>query len=232
MIRSSWLPALCLALAVVPGLARAQQSLEKVRTAAEQSVLDQQTLPGTRVQARADALDDRLRLAACVQPLKASLPPGRPVGSRVSVVVQCPDQAGWTLRVPVRVQVYQKVLVTSRPMARGDGIGAGDVHTEERDTASLSYGFVTELAQIDGRALARPLNSGTVLAPGMLAGRQSIRLGDAVVLTSKIDGVIVRADGVALGAGDNGSRLRVRNTSSGRILDAVVRGEGVVEVMP
>ena len=232
MIRSAWLPALCLALAFAPGIARAQQSLENIRTTAEKAVLDQHALPDTRVVAKADPLDGRLRLTACAQPLKTSLPPGRPVSSRVSVVVQCADQAGWTLRVPVRVEIYQKVLVTTRPMARGDGIGAGDVHSEERDTAALSYGFVTELAQIDGRALARPLNTGTVLAPGMLAGRQSIKLGDAIVLTSKIDGVIVRADGVALGAGDNGSRLRVRNTSSGRILDAVVRGEGVVEVMP
>jgi len=35
-----------------------------------------------------------------------------------------------------------------------------------------------------------------------------------------------------MGAGDAGARLRVRNASSGKVLDAVVRGPGVVTVLP
>jgi len=35
-----------------------------------------------------------------------------------------------------------------------------------------------------------------------------------------------------MGAGDTGTRLRVRNSASGKVLDAVVSGEGVVSVLP
>jgi flagella basal body P-ring formation protein FlgA len=128
--------------------------------------------------------------------------------------------------------MFSNVLVTTRPLARGDGIGAGDVRAEERDVASLSYGYVAELGQIQGRSLARPLSAGTVLTPGMLAGRQSVRIGDSVSMQADVEGVVIRVAGVAMGAGDTGTRLKVRNASSGKVLDAVVTGPGTVAVLP
>ncbi|KJV36272.1 flagellar basal body P-ring formation chaperone FlgA [Luteibacter yeojuensis] len=224
--------------AVVAGLlccplaAAAGQSLEAIRSSAVAWLQQNRTLPGARMVAEADPLDSRLRLADCGAPLDVSLPGNRPLGARVSVVVHCPVPGGWTARVPVRVQMFTNVLVTTRPLARGDGLGAGDVRAEERDVASLAYGYVAGLDQIDGRALARPLNAGTVLTPGMLAGRQAVRVGDAVSMEASVDGVVIRADGVAMGAGDAGARVKVRNASSGKILDAVVSGPGAVAVLP
>jgi flagella basal body P-ring formation protein FlgA len=43
---------------------------------------------------------------------------------------------------------------------------------------------------------------------------------------------VVRADGIALGSGDDGARLRVRNQSSGRVVDAMVDAPGVVQALP
>jgi flagella basal body P-ring formation protein FlgA len=37
---------------------------------------------------------------------------------------------------------------------------------------------------------------------------------------------------VALGSGDNGARLRVRNAASGRVIDAMVSAPGVVVALP
>jgi flagella basal body P-ring formation protein FlgA len=203
-----------------------------VRSVAVDWLQQNRALPGSRMTAEAGSLDSRLHLADCAAPLEASLPGNRPLGARVSVTVHCPVPGGWTVRVPVRVKMFTNVLVTSRPLARGDGIGAADVHAEERDVAGLAYGYVADIGQIGGRALARPLNAGTVLTPGMLAGRQAVRIGDAVSMEANVDGVTIRADGVAMGAGDTGARLKVRNASSGKVLDAIVRGPGTVAVLP
>lgn len=224
------------AIAALVVLCCAQDALattqEAVRSTAVSWLQNNRTLPGARMTAEADSLDSRLRLADCAAPLQASLPGNRPLGARVSVIVHCPVPGGWTVRVPVKVKMFTNVLVTSRPLTRGDGIGASDVHSEERDVANLAYGYIAGLDQVDGRALARPLNAGTVLTPGMLAGRQAVRVGDAVSMEANVDGVTIRAEGVAMGAGDAGARLRVRNASSGKVLDAVVRGPGVVTVLP
>jgi flagella basal body P-ring formation protein FlgA len=225
-------PPLLAALVALTVPAHAGESLDSVRATAESWLKANRTLPGTRMVVHAGPMDSRLTLAPCAKPLVADLPGNRVIGARVGVTVSCPDAGGWTIRVPVRIQMFGKVLVTSRPLARGDGIGAGDVHTEERDIASLSYGYVAEPGQVDGRALARPLNAGTVLTPGMLAGRKAVRMGDSVAMIARVDGVIVRAEGVSMGAGDAGSRLRVRNANSGKVVDAVVSGVGTVEVLP
>ena len=220
------------ALLALPLCVAATQTVESVRAAAVTWLQQNRTLPGARMTAEAAPLDSRLLLADCPKALESSLPGNRPLGARVSVVVHCPVPGGWTVRVPVRVRMFTNVLVTTRPLARGDGVGVGDVRAEERDVTSLAYGYVAELGQIDGRSLARPLSAGTVLTPGMLAGRQAVRMGDSVSMEAGVEGVVIHASGVAMGAGDTGTRLKVRNASSGKVLDAVVTGPGTVAVLP
>jgi len=215
-----------------PLAAAAAQPIDAVSQAAVTWLQTHRALPGTRMVLEAAPLDSRLRLADCPLPLDASLPGNRPLNARVSVTVRCPVPGGWTVRVPVMVKLFAPVLVSSHPLARGDGLGATDVHTEERDVATLAYGYIADLEQAGGRSLARPINAGTVLTPGMLAGRQAVRIGDAVSMEASVEGVVIRAEGVAMGAGDTGSRLKVRNASSGKVLDAVVRGPGLVAVLP
>jgi flagella basal body P-ring formation protein FlgA len=59
-----------------------------------------------------------------------------------------------------------------------------------------------------------------------------VRSGDHVELVADLGGVQVRAGGVALGSGDVGARLRVRNDSSGQTVTAVVQSPGVLEALP
>jgi len=232
-LQRRWVLAMALvALSGVALPAAAAQSLDAVSATAVNWLQQHRTLPGARMTAEAAPLDSRLQLADCTAPLEASLPGNRRLTARVSVVVHCPVPGGWTVRVPVRLKMFTNVLVTSRPLARGDGIGAADVHSEERDVAGLAYGYVAALDQVAGRSLARPLNAGTVLTPGMLAGRQAVRTGDAVSMEASVEGVTIHADGVAMGAGDTGTRIKVRNASSGKVLDAIVSGPGTVAVLP
>jgi flagella basal body P-ring formation protein FlgA len=51
-------------------------------------------------------------------------------------------------------------------------------------------------------------------------------------MVARLDGIEVRAAGVAMGSGDNGARLRVRNESSGKVVDAMVSAPGVVVALP
>ncbi|MGB6144187.1 MAG: flagellar basal body P-ring formation chaperone FlgA, partial [Rhodanobacter sp.] len=70
------------------------------------------------------------------------------------------------------------------------------------------------------------------LSPGSLGGRRMVRAGDHVQVLAQLEGISVRAEGVALGSGDNGARLRVRNAASGRVIDAMVSAPGVVVALP
>jgi flagella basal body P-ring formation protein FlgA len=217
--------------AVVPAIA-APTPEATLRATAERWLRQQYTQPGSRVEVHAEPLDSRLRLPDCAGPLSASLPSNARPAPRMSVLVRCTAGNGWMLRVPVQLKLYRQVLVASRPLIRGDGVVAADVHLEERDVTRLGYGYIENLDQVAERALARSLRAGSVLTPSALGGRRMVRAGDHVQLIAELDGISVRTDGIALGSGDSGARLRVRNGSSGRVIDALVRGPGVVVALP
>jgi len=210
----------------------ATQSPETMRAAAEQAVRQHYELPGNRVVVHAETLDTRLKLDDCAQPLIATVPDRATPPSRMSVQVRCTQPGSWSVRVPVQLELFRTVLVTSRALQRGDGLDPADVHPEERDITRLGYGYVENLQQVAGRTLSRALPKGAVLTPGALGGRRMVRAGDHVQLVARIGGIEVRADGVALGSGDNGARLRVRNENSGKIVDAMVSAPGVVTALP
>ena len=212
--------------------AAATQSLDSVRAAAEQAMQDRYSRPGSRVVVSTEPLDTRLQLDACSEPLRALVSEQAQPRSRMTVPVQCPQPGGWIVRVPIQLQVFRQVLVSSRALLRGDGIGAADVHVEERDVTRLGYGYLDNLEQIAGRTLSRALARGSVLSPGSLGGRRMVRAGDHVQVLAQLEGIQVRAEGVALGSGDNGARLRVRNAASGRVIDAMVSAPGVVVALP
>lgn len=221
-----------LLLPVAPLRAGATISPQALQQKAETWLRARLAGPGSRVEVRAEPLDRRLRLPSCPQAPQASMPARSRITSRVGVELRCPVAGGWRIRIPVQVRLYRTVLVTTRPLQRGDGIRPGDVRGEERDVARLGYGYVEQLAQVAGRTLARPLGAGKVLAPGDLASRRAVRTGDHVQLVAELGGVQVRAGGVALGSGDVGARLRVRNDSSGQTVTAVVQSPGVLEALP
>lgn len=208
------------------------QSLDSVRAAAVQAIRSHYAQPGSRSVVTAEPLDLRLQLTACQQPLRVIIPDQLQARSRMSVAVRCPQPEGWTVRVPIQLQLFRSVLVTSRALLRGDGIGAADVHAEQRDVTRLGYGYIDNFQQIAGRSLARAMAPGTPLNPGALGGRHMVRAGDHVQMVAQLGGIEVRAEGLALGSGDNGARLRVRNASSGRVVDAIVSAPGLVTVLP
>lgn len=219
-------------MAASTNIALADTTAEQLRSAAEQAVRMQYNGTGSRVVITPTALNARLHLATCPHALQTRLPNRQGTPSRVAVAVSCSGSPGWTIQVPVQMQVFRQVLVTSHPLARGDIAGPADVHTEERDVAHLGYGYIESLDEIAGHSLARPLIAGTVLEPGDLNGRQTVRAGEAVALIADLDGIEVRAEATALDGGDTGAHLRVRNGNSGKIIDGIVLGAGQVQALP
>lgn len=226
-------PAMAALLLLVAGgvQAVALQPLAALQSAAVEAVREAAPT-GARVVAEADGLDPRLRLPACAGALQAQAPDLGRGASRVSVPVSCGTGQNWSVRVPVRVQLFRQVLVSSRGLARGDVIGDGDVHPEEYDVARLGYGYLTDPAQLYGRQLRRPLTAGTVVTPGMLAPREVVRRGQQVRLVVDAGNIQVSAVGIALQAGDRGDLVRVKSLSCQCEVQGRVDAPGVVGMLP
>lgn len=217
---------LILLLASLPAQAAdAVQPLAALRDTAVATVLAQ-AAPSARAEAL--ALDDRLRLPACAEALRSAPEPIR--GGQVRVAVSCGAPAAWTVYVGVRLTDIRPVLTLARGAQRGEAIGAGLLVAQERDIASLPYGYYSDPAQLAGRQLRRPATAGSVLTPDMVEGQKLVRRGDLVTVVGRAGAMEVRSQGKALRDGAEGDRIPVENSSSRRVVEGQVTGGGVVEV--
>ncbi|MCG5535725.1 flagellar basal body P-ring formation chaperone FlgA [Ectothiorhodospira mobilis] len=185
---------------------------------------------GVEVQVVAGRLDPRLRLRACGEPLQASLPPGARLMGNTTVGVRCGGPAPWRLFVPMEVRVSGEVLVTRRPLPRDTVLSGEDIRLERRALDDLHGGYLVDPQRVQGMVLRRSLQAGTVLTPQLVEPRQLVHRGQKVTLMAQNAAISVRVRGEALGDGAYGEQVRVRNLSSGRVVEGRVLSSGVVGV--
>jgi flagella basal body P-ring formation protein FlgA len=204
---------------------------QEIRQVAERFVAGLGT-PGSTVHAVAGHLDPRLNLAPCVGVLTPYLPTGAAVRPRTVVGVRCPAAGGWSIFVPVAVESEAAVLVAKRTLSRGETPAAGDVEAVTRRVPGLGAQFPSRLADVSGRRLRRAVAAGQPLAADALAAPTLVERGAQVTAVAEVAGIAVRAGAVALEAGGQGDRVRVRNAVSGRVVEGTVQADGTVNIGP
>jgi flagellar basal body P-ring formation protein FlgA len=217
---------LCLA-ALLPLRAAELQDLEAIEQTAEDFVAAR-SASGT---ASASALDRRLRLGRCEQPLQAYLRAGARVQQRTIVGVRCTGPHPWKVYVPVNLVITQDVVVLTGNLPRGHQLGAADVKVERRDVSRLPGGYLAVPADVLGQRLKQSLRAGAILSPSSLQAEVLIRRGQSVTLSAGGGGVSIRMLGKALMDGALNQRIRVENTSSGRVVEGLVRSAERVEIL-
>ncbi len=226
---------LLLALAASSGIARAGaglQPLGEIAAAAEREALRlTDVAAGPGAQAVAKPPDPRLRLPRCPTPLAARASAGYPRGARLSIAVSCAAPS-WQVYVAVTMHAEAAVVVAARPLAARTAIASGDITVKKHDNSELPAGYVTDPAAVVGRILLRPLALGEPIEQSQLQAQAIIERGQYVTLYWQSSGLRVSARGEAQSAAAADGRVRVRNLSSGRSVDGIVRGEGLVEVLP
>ncbi|WP_438970323.1 flagellar basal body P-ring formation chaperone FlgA [Methylophaga sp.] len=177
-----------------------------------------------------DALDDRLRLQECDKSLQAfSNTVSNTIGNR-TVGVKCTSPTEWTVYVPVKVKVMQPVVVASRPLARNQNLTNADIKLELMDIGELRQGFIQSTEKVLGQQLKYPLSMGMVLPPRGLKLEKVVRRGEQIILVASAGSMEVRMNGTAMEDASVGEKVKVKNSSSKRVVEGVVHAPGVVKV--
>lgn len=203
----------------------------EIRIAASEAIATQWGAKGGRVDAVADDLDPRIRLAECGGPLEASVPFKTRNARRITALVRCPGPKPWKLHVPVRLTVIQPVVVVTRAMPRDSVLTPDDISLAEQDTGQLDYGYLSSIHDAVGQRLRRPLLAGDAVSPGDLEMPALVKRGQKVTLVAQSAGLKIRQAGIAREDGIRGQVIAVRNESSGREIEAIVRSAKSVEVL-
>lgn len=212
--------------------AGAMQPLESVSSAAEAFVRSQMPPGQADIVITAGRLDPRLRLTHCGGPLEASFISGARMQAQMSVAVGCRVRADWTIYLPVTVQSRMRVWALRAPETQGARLSTSDVVAETRLVGGLAVGYVTDLSELARASLRHPLPAGAVLTSEDLLPDYMVRQGEQVALVASIDGIQVRASGLALQSGRYGALIRVQNASSAKVVQGVVESDRVVDVTP
>jgi len=222
-----------LGMASAPTLAATQrpvQSLDSLRTAAREFLINRSAHLGERRKIELGAVDPRLRLVGCQQPLHAFTTAREVRPGTITVGVRCDGLPRWTVYIGARIHAYQPVLVLTRALSRGTVVATGDLRVEQRDVATLRGAYLQRPADAVGRTLRRHLAAGSVLGAPLLESTALVRRGERVKLVASSGGLQVFSHGRALADGSRGEVVAVRNLRSRRVVEGEVTAAGTVHI--
>lgn len=177
-----------------------------------------------------DPLDDRLRLQRCEQPLQAfANTVSNTLGNR-TVGVRCNASVEWTVYVPVKVKVMQPVVVAARPLPANQTLNKTDIKLELMDIGELRQGYIQSTEKVLGQQLKYPLSMGMVLPPRGLKHEKIVRRGEQIILIATAGSMEVRMNGTAMEDASVGEKIKVKNSSSKRVVEGIVHAPGIVKV--
>jgi len=195
-----------------------------------QAELRKQYGSSTRIETQISPLDPRLALAECAVPLSSTMKAGGN-SSRINLKVSCDQGKRWSVYVPVTVSTYQQVITSLRPIPRGATVQATDLKLREVNTSRLQGSYFTDTNLLTGMVAKQMINNGAIILDHHIAPPVVIKKGDAVLVTAKTSGLLVKMPGIALTDGREGEQIRVKNKQSQRTINARVIGPGQVKVL-
>jgi flagella basal body P-ring formation protein FlgA len=175
-------------------------------------------------------IDPRLKLQQCTTPLEIFLPQNSRTTGRTIVGVKCHSPKKWTIYVQADIIKSIKVFVSTGPISRGEKIDETSVELKLMESDQLRFGYITDKNDIIGMVASRRISADTVITPRMLTKPKLVKRGEKVQIIAEVDGVVIRVEGEALEDGAKGDIIRVRNTSSRKIIEAEVIAPGKVKV--
>jgi flagella basal body P-ring formation protein FlgA len=216
-----------------PGYAETVEAISEIRRVAEQFALTQIDRSGlSDIEASAGAMDSRLRLKDCDVALEAF---GTGNGNnrnltRTTVGVRCTGSSPWTLYVPVTIDAMKAALYTARPLLRGEMLDDSAIEVRRIPVSKLPPNSLGSADDLGNMETVRPLKAGVPLTLNALKARQVVRQGQEVVIVAAGNGISVKMTGKAMKSGSYGDLIPVRNSNSGRIIEAAIENEGTVVV--
>ena len=213
--------------------ANAQTAIENIgelRNKVAQFLTDEyRNSQADKVEVKVGALDLRLRLALCDQPLAFNLQDATGNGGNVNVQVICRGSSRWTILAPAQATVFRPMAVAGRNLQRGELVSITDITMESLDMSQYRQGYSINIDDIVGKEVKYSINKGDAFRTSVLNAPLAIKRGDEVTMESGSGSIRVSSNGTAISDGRIGQQIRVKNNQSERVINARVVGPGKVE---
>ena len=172
------------------------------------------------------ALDPRIRIPVCHHPYSFSTNSNVQTQSAITVKASCPGN-DWFLFFVVKVKQQQPVVVARTALSPGTILTSSNTHQVLMDSNRLRSSVFTNPEDVLGARAKRRMRPGQAFQPQLLC---FVCKGDRIVITANSGGLKIKTSGVAQQDGNVGDTILVRNTSSKKVISAVVADINKVNV--
>ena len=135
-----------------------------------------------------------------------------------------------TMSFSVNVRVYDTVLIANRDLTFDKPVMETDFRVEEVAVDGRNE-YVKDYEAIKGLVPSRFIQAGSPISLSYFQTAVVIQSNQTVRILIRQNGIVASATGVALNRGRVGQMIRVRNTSSGKIITGKVVDAQTVEVV-
>jgi len=184
----------------------------------------------SRINIKMGQLDSRLKLSQCPLPLTATLAPGSEFAGKTTVHLRCNATSPWTVYISAQISLFGKVIQTASPLTKGHIIRKDDLHAVEEDLSRIKYGYFTSSEYLIGKQLKRRLPQNRIIKANYVKAQTLVKRGELVSIVAENTGYSVKMTGIAMGNGAKGERIQVKNSSSKRIVEGIIKEAGVVSI--
>lgn len=147
-----------------------------------------------------------------------------------SIEVSCMLRRGWSLMVNADIEVWRNVVVLRDHISRGEEITASSLILQQRNIADLQRGYFISFDEVTNKISKRSLRAGAALNPTMVDLPIVVKRGQSITLRADRAGFSVDMKGEALKKGREGDKIKVRNSSSGKVLHGTIISPDLVLV--
>ncbi|MBJ9260439.1 flagellar basal body P-ring formation protein FlgA [Citrobacter amalonaticus] len=148
--------------------------------------------------------------------------------TRMNFAVSCPGNSGWEMSVAVRPDVFVPVVMAKSLIERNTVLTPDDLQMKSYNISGQRNGLLMRLEDAVGLTSKRTLQPGKPLTRAALIQPLLVKRDQPVTIVSRMEGITASMPGVALKNGRKGDIIKIRNTSSQRVVSGVVEEEGIV----
>ena len=143
----------------------------------------------------------------------------------LALIVRVDDQVKRNLTVLVEVEALAEMVVATRPLERGEVIGASDIALARRDLAHLQGRFCRKPEEVIGMMVKSAVRGNAPLRADYLERVPLVKSGQLVTIVAENEVVKITTAGRAKGSGALGDIIAVQNLTSlkdlaARVVDA------------
>ncbi len=187
--------------------------------------------PTQRVTFSISNLDNRLSLAPCQT--KPIIQPQNSIyaSTRFTLRVIC-NSPSWLQYVSVQVKLFDYAVISRMAITKQTIINADMVDIKEVEVSNTSKQYFHDIQEVINKIAKNTIGPNQILSNTHLDLPLAIRKNQEVTILAKTGNIAVKMKGIALDDGKLGQRIRIKNTKSQRVIEAIVLDSNTVATSP